>query len=143
MAWRAHGFENMRDAMGPLCIAAIFAVGFLGFIGYTVGVLYRPLRALLETSKPIFIVDGYIRTRVPDEEAEGAKGYIAVLSEDHRVVFEWPAAGKAALESTLRPAHVEFSEYGGIHRIDGRSTGVLPESLPTLGIGATVGMPKS
>jgi hypothetical protein len=36
------------------------------------------------------------------------------------------------------PAHVEFSHYGGIHRIDGRSTGVLPARLPALGIGASI-----
>jgi len=34
------------------------------------------------------------------------------------------------------PAHVEFTEYGGVLRIDGRSTGVLPDDIPALGIGA-------
>ena len=34
------------------------------------------------------------------------------------------------------PALVEFSLYAGIHKIDGRSTGLLPEGeLPLLAIG--------
>jgi hypothetical protein len=36
----------------------------------------------------------------------------------------------------VRPAMLEFSEYGGIHAIDGRQTGVLPDDFPVLGIGS-------
>jgi hypothetical protein len=39
------------------------------------------------------------------------------------------------LESSVQPVHVEFSEYGGIHKVDGRSTGVLPEGMTTISIG--------
>jgi len=40
------------------------------------------------------------------------------------------------------PAHVEFSEYGGIHKVDGKSTGVLPDEIPTLAIGISQRMRK-
>jgi hypothetical protein len=42
------------------------------------------------------------------------------------------------MTDSLRPALIEFSFYGGIHRIDGRSTGIVPESMPTLGVGSNV-----
>ena len=66
-----------------------------------------------------------------------------MLSEDRGGVFRVARGGQGRARVNIHgAARVEYSEYGGIHRIDGRSTGVLPESLPTLGIGATVGMPK-
>ena len=37
------------------------------------------------------------------------------------------------MHDALRPAMIEFSFYGGIHRIDGRSTGIVPERLPLMG----------
>ena len=67
-----------------------------------VGVLYRPLRALLETSNP-FLSWTATFARGSRRGGGGAKGYIAVLSEDHRVVFEWPAVGKQASSRSLRP----------------------------------------
>jgi hypothetical protein len=33
------------------------------------------------------------------------------------------------------PALCEFSEYGGLHKIDGKSTGVLPEEIPVMAVG--------
>ncbi len=48
---------------------------------------------------------------------------------------EWEFFGKKPLEDLAVPAHVEFSAYAGIHKIDGRSTGLLPDTLPTLAIG--------
>jgi len=33
------------------------------------------------------------------------------------------------------PRLTEFSEYGGVHRIDGRSTGVLPDRIARFGVG--------
>ena len=51
----------------------------------------------------------------------------------------WPS-GRAWATSpfadSVRPAMIEFSFFGGIHRIDGRSTGVLPETLAPMGVGA-------
>ncbi len=51
---------------------------------------------------------------------------------------EWPLGTRprALDRRELWPALIEFCRYGGILRIDGRSTGVLPEHLPPLGIGA-------
>jgi hypothetical protein len=40
------------------------------------------------------------------------------------------------LPNTVIPALVEFSLYAGLHKIDGKSTGLLPdEELPLLAIG--------
>ena len=39
------------------------------------------------------------------------------------------------LPSVTLPAMAEFSEFGGIHKIDGKSTGVLPDEVPVLAIG--------
>ena len=33
------------------------------------------------------------------------------------------------------PAMCEFSEYGGVHKIDGKSTGVLPDDIPIFAVG--------
>jgi hypothetical protein len=44
--------------------------------------------------------------------------------------------GKKPLPNATLPALVEFSIYAGIHKIDGKSTGLLPdEELPLLAIG--------
>ena len=124
-----------------LCISGIFAVGFLGFVAYGVGLMLGPLRALLSTSQPIFIVDGYLRSRPPDARSEeDSAGYVAVLTADSEIAYEWPAHGEATLEASLFPVHVEFSEYGGIHKVDGKSTGVLPSGMTRLSIG--VNSPK-
>src|SRR5262249_21192447 len=81
-----------ETAMGSWCVGGVFAVGFLGFVAYGVGLLYTPFRALLSTAQPIFIVDGYIRTRERDASSEmDSPGYIAVLTSDEKVACEWPA----------------------------------------------------
>jgi hypothetical protein len=99
--------------------------------------LREPLRALRETAQPIFVVDGYIRTRGPDDLSDrGSTGYVAVLLEDKRIAGEWPTKGEGALPYAVSPAVLEFSEYGGIHSIDGRPTGVLPRSFGNIGVGA-------
>lgn len=114
----------------------IFALGAATFAIYTVMLLIEPMRALRETYKPIFIVDGYLRMRGRDDFSErGYNGYVAVLLEDQRVACEWPTKGNGNLPAALRPALCEFSEYGGIHAVDGRPTGVLPNDFPVLGIG--------
>lgn len=117
-------------------IAAIVAVGAITFIIYAIVLMIAPARALLETWKPIFIVDGYLRTRGRDDfSTEGSNGYVAVLDPTHRVVCEWSTVGQGDLPFDEHPAYLEFSEYGGVHSIDGRPTGVLPEKFPPLGIG--------
>ena len=59
----------------------------------------------------------------------------AVLTEDRRVACEWPALGQIELPNLVRPALCEFSEYGGVHAVDGHLTGVLPARIPTFGVG--------
>jgi len=45
-------------------------------------------------------------------------------------------ARRKRLPNRTIPAVVEFSVYAGIHKIDGRPTGLLPdEDLPLLAIG--------
>ena len=106
---------------------------------YTVILLAAPLRALMQTFAPIYIVDGYVRYRGPDEHSEcDSNGYVAVLDDERNAVAEWPSAGDSSLGDHIRPAMIEFSYYGGIHRIDGRSTGVLPATMAAMGVGSNV-----
>jgi hypothetical protein len=115
----------------------VFGVVSLAFFAYFIAVLVAPFVAYLQTYKPIYKVDGYVRYRAPDHLSEpGASGYIAVLFEDTQLCGEWECFGLKRFPEKTLAAHVEFSEYGGIHKIDGRSTGVLPdEDLPLLAIG--------
>ena len=130
--------QQHRDA--AVVLSPIFGLAATAFLIYAVAVLVTPVRALLHTFSPIYIVDGYLRYRRPDRHTEAdSNGYIAVLNEDRRAIAEWPSVGDYEAPDSLRPAMIEFSVFGGIHRIDGRSTGVLPESLPAPGgIGANL-----
>jgi hypothetical protein len=118
-------------------IAWIFALGALAFAGYFIAVLVTPIVAYLQTFRPIYIVDGYVRYRQPDERSQpGACGYAAALFPDRSPAGEWEWLGRRSLPNATIPALVEFSDYAGIHRIDGKSTGLLPdEELPLLAIG--------
>jgi hypothetical protein len=117
-------------------IAWIFGIGAIGFLGYFIAVLAAPFRAYVQTFKPIYLVDGYVRYREPDiASSEDASGYIATLFEDRTIACEWEFFGKSRLVDATIPAMVEFSEFAGIHKIDGRSTGLLPDELPLLAIG--------
>lgn len=119
-----------------IVIAPVFALGFVTCAFWALAVMFAPSRALLHTRRPIFIVDGYIRYRRRDTESEeDSNGYVAVLTEDGTVACEWPTLGITELPDQTRAAVCEFSEYGGVHRIDGRLTGVLPERIPALGVG--------
>lgn len=130
---------NLTRWESAIVIAPMFGLVTFAFIGYATFVLLAPVRALVHTFSPIYIVDGYVRYRSPDLHTEGdSNGYVAVLNEDRRAVAEWPSVGGVPVCEALRPALVEFSFFGGIHRIDGHSTGVLPESLPALGIGSNL-----
>ncbi len=118
-------------------IAWIFVLGMVAFGGYFFAVLAAPIAAYLQTFKPIYILDGYVRYRAPDEDSQSdACGYAAALFADESVAFEWEWLGKKPLPDRTIPAMVEFSTYGGIHKIDGKPTGLLPdEDLPLLAIG--------
>ncbi|GAC1546939.1 MAG: hypothetical protein NVS2B17_30710 [Candidatus Velthaea sp.] len=119
-----------------IILAPIFALGVIAFAAYAFIVMCAPVRALLHTLGPIYIVDGYVRYRGRDAHSEDeCNGYIAVLTEDKRVACEWPTLGFVELAPHVRAAMSEFSEYGGVHKIDGRPTGVLPERIASLGVG--------
>jgi hypothetical protein len=118
-------------------LSPLFGLMALGFAAYFIAVMVAPLIAYLQTFKPIYILDGYVRYRGPDPDSDlGSSGYAAVLFEDRQLCCEWECYGTKKLPSLTLPALAEFSEYGGIHKIDGKSTGVLPdEDLPLLAIG--------
>jgi hypothetical protein len=117
-------------------LSPIFALGVLISVAYAVGVILTPTRALIQTFRPIYIVDGYIRYRPIDTDSPvDSNGYVAVLTDAKLVACEWPTLGRIPLRAQQLPAMCEFSEYGGIHKIDGHSTGVLPEKIARFGIG--------
>ena len=134
IVWRSEHVASDRDLIK---IAWIFGIGAIAFAAYFVAVLIAPFIAYLQTFKPIFILDGYVRYRGPDERSsEESSGYVAALFEDRSVACEWEFLGSKDLEAAMIPAHLEFSRYAGIHRIDGVPTGVLPDGeLPLLAIG--------
>ncbi len=121
---------------GIIILAPIFALGVVAFGLYAFAVMLAPVRALLHTLGPIYVVDGYVRYRGRDgASADDSNGYIAVLLEDGRIACEWPTLGEVELPDFERASLCEFSEYGGVHSIDGRSTGVLPGRIPAFGVG--------
>jgi hypothetical protein len=116
-------------------LSPIFGMGVIACIFYALALMLAPTRALIQTFRPIFIVDGYVRYRPPDAESPvDSNGYVAVLTEDQEVACEWPTLGEVPLRAATVPALSEFSAYGGVHRIDGRPTGVLPDRMPRLGV---------
>jgi hypothetical protein len=126
----------LRKQEIALFVAPIFAVAALAFLAYAVVLMVPSTRAILETRSPIYIVDGYIRYR-RDESGTVAPCFVAVLDANSRILGEWPLREwpHSIGGRELWPAMVEFSEFGGIHRIDGRATGVLPAEISPLGIG--------
>ena len=120
-----------------IVLSPIFGLVALAFCAYAVVLLVSPVRALINSFSPIFIVDGYLQYRSPDRSTEAdSNGYIAVLDDARRTIAEWPSIGEDPVAASVRPALIEFSYYGGIHRIDGRSTGVLPASMSACGVGS-------
>ncbi|HLW38681.1 MAG TPA: hypothetical protein VKR99_09655 [Candidatus Eremiobacteraceae bacterium] len=129
-------YDGNADHQGLQLLAPIFALGALAFLIYAVFLMAKPVRALRETYQPIFVVDGYVRTRGRDDfSIRGFNGYVAVLLSDRRVACEWPTVGEGNLRSFEYAALCEFSEFGGIHAIDGQPTGVLPQSFSNIGVG--------
>jgi hypothetical protein len=119
-----------------IVLAPIFGLVTLAFTAYAIVLLVAPARALRHTFRPIYVVDGYVRYRCPDSQSErDSSGYVAVLDDEQRLLGEWPGQGDGMLIYLLQPALVEFSTYGGIHCIDGRATGILPEHFGPLGVG--------
>jgi hypothetical protein len=128
--------EHVAADRDLIKIAWIFGLGAICFAGYFVALLVAPFIAYMQTFKPIYIVDGYVRYREPDTVSEiDGTGYVATLFEDESVAAEWQCFGRKKLPNRTIPAHVEFSLYAGIHKIDGKSTGLVPEEFPLLAIG--------
>lgn len=124
------------DYHNMVVLSPIFGLGVVVCVLYAIGLMWSPARALRHTFHPIFIVDGYVRYRPPDAESPvDSNGYVAVLTEERHIACEWPTVGDIPLPEATIPALSEFSVYGGVHRIDGRPTGVLPERIPRLGVG--------
>jgi hypothetical protein len=134
IVWRAH---HVKSEATLVVVAPIFALGAFAFLVYFVALLVAPFVAYLQTYKPIYVVDGYVRFRPPDGDSEsGECGYVAALFEDRRIACEWRSIGIKPYEPCTIPAMIEFSVFGGIHSIDGKSTGLLPEGdLPILSVG--------
>jgi hypothetical protein len=131
--YRAQHVPADRDLIK---IAWIFALGEIAFLGYFIAVLVAPFNAYLQTFKPIYVVDGYVRYRRKDAVSEiDATGYVATLFEDKSTACEWECYGEKELPDLTIPALVEFSQWAGIHKIDGKSTGLLPDEIPVLAIG--------
>ncbi len=129
---------GIKEIVDDRILAVVFLPGVVGFALYAVYLLVEPMRAMRETFGPIFIVDGYLQTRGRDDFSDrSSTGYIAVLLPDRQVACEWPTRGEADLTFALTPALVEFSEYGGVHTIDGRPTDVLPRHFRNIGVGAS------
>ncbi len=127
---------TMTRYESAVIIAPIFGLAACAFLTWAVAVLYAPVRALASTFKPIYIVDGYVRYRRPDRESQAdSNGYIAVLDSDRDTIAEWPSLGHRPLADSTRAALIEFSYFGGIHRVDGQSTGVMPEKITLAGVG--------
>lgn len=133
MYYRAAHVPSEHDLIK---VGWVFGLGAALFLLYFIAVLVAPFIAYLQTYKPIYVIDGYVRYRPPDRESEyTAAGYVAALFEDRSVACEWECFGDKPLPERTIAAHVEFSRWAGVHRIDGKSTGLLEEDIPLLAVG--------
>jgi hypothetical protein len=125
----------LRRQESAVLLAPIFAFAAVAFLAYAIALMVPSTRAFFETFSPIYTVDGYIRYR--RSQNGQAEYYVAVLSADREVLGEWPLREwpKSIGQRELWPVLVEFSRYGGIHKIDGRPTGVLPAEIAPFGVG--------
>jgi hypothetical protein len=128
----------MQQHDGAIFVAPIFAVASVLFAIYATVLMYSVTRAVIESFGSIWIVDGYVRYRMQLVPFQDPEYYVAVLDDQREVLGEWLLDRRpdALDRGEPWPAHVEFTEFGGVLRIDGRSTGVLPDDIPALGIGA-------
>ena len=125
----------LRQQEIVVLLAPIFAFAALTFLAYAIALIVPSAHALLETFSPIYVVDGYVRYRI--SRGGQPEYYVAALSPDQQVLGEWPLREwpSSIGKRDLWPVVVEFSRYGGIHKIDGRPTGVLPAEISPFGVG--------
>jgi len=118
-----------------LLLAPIFAFAAIAFLAYAIALILPSARAVLETFAPIYTVDGYIRYRI--SKTGQPEYYVAVLGADRQSLGEWPLREwpRSIGKREVWPVLVEFSRYGGVHKIDGRPTGVLPAEIAPFGVG--------
>jgi hypothetical protein len=124
-------------------LAPVFAFAAIGFLVYAIVLIWPSAHAVLETFAPIYTVDGYVRYRIG--ESGQPEYYVAALSADRQILGEWPLREwpHSIGERATWPVVVEFSRYGGIHKIDGRPTGVLPDKIAAFGVGIARGETES
>lgn len=131
---------RMRHQDMWLFVAPIFGMAALAFVIYAIALMVPATRALLETFSPVLVVDGYVRYR-RERKKDGLpeQFHVAVLSADREELGEWNLREwpTSIGEQDTWPVIVEFTPFGGIHKIDGRSTGVLPTDIAPFGIGVT------
>jgi hypothetical protein len=128
----------LRGQEIALLLAPIFAFAALTFLAYAIVLIVPSAHAVLETLAPIYTVDGYIRYRQHRaSHTAPPEYYVAVLGPDRQTLGEWPLREwpKSIGKRELWPVLVEFSRHGGIHKIDGRPTGVLPAEIAPFGVG--------
>jgi len=125
----------LRGQEVALLMAPVFALAALGFLAFAIAMIVPSAHAVLETFAPIYTVDGYVRYRAT--ETSPPQYYVAVLDANRMTLGEWPLRQwpSSIGERLMWPVVVEFSEYGGIHKIDGQSTGVLPAEIAPFGVG--------
>lgn len=125
----------LRRQEAVVLLAPIFAAASIAFLIYAIVLISPSARALYETFKPIYTVDGYIRYRTSKDGQPVY--YVAALDADQLSLGEWPLSEwpRSIGERHTWPVVVEFSPYGGIHKIDGRPTGVLPTEIAPFGVG--------
>lgn len=128
----------LRKQEIALFVTPIFGLAAILFTAYAIALMIPCTRAIVETFSPIYLVDGYIRYRqASSANTPEPEYYVAVLDANRKKLGEWPLREwpKSIGERELWPVLVEFSPYGGIHKIDGRSTGVLPAEISPFGVG--------
>jgi len=125
----------LRGQEVALLMAPVFALAAIAFFAFAVAMIAPSAQAVIETFAPIYTVDGYVRYRAT--ETSPPQYYVAVLDADRMVLGEWALREWPASigQRLLWPVVVEFSQYGGIHKIDGRPTGVLPAEIAPFGVG--------
>jgi hypothetical protein len=132
---------------GDRLIAAspIFGGAAILFFAYATVLMSSVTRAVFESHGSIWTVDGYVAYRAHEAPDRDISYSVAVLDENKQILGEWPLdrRPKALDRDEPWPALVEFCRYGGVLRIDGRSTGVLPDDIPALGIGAPAAFARS
>ncbi len=135
----------LRHQEGAIFIAPIFGGAALLFYTYAVVLMMSVTRAVIESFGSIWVVDGYVQYREHLAPNRDPAYYVAVLDEERRVLGEWELDRRpdALDRAEPWPALVEFCRHGGILRIDGRSTGVLPDDIPALGVGAPAAFARS